>query len=164
MELWDAYYADGTPAGRDLVRDEPIPEGLYHMVAEIVVRHEDGSHLLMQRDPAKKVYPGLYEASAGGGVIKGETALEGAFRELREETGIIADVLEPIYKVVQENCIFCGFLCVTNCPKDSVLLQQGETVSYIWLDKEDFISFLDSPRYIKAHRNILAAHYLGTLK
>ena len=26
MELWDAYYQDGTLANRDLVRGEPIPE------------------------------------------------------------------------------------------------------------------------------------------
>ena len=25
MEIWDAYYPDGTLAGRDLVRGEPIP-------------------------------------------------------------------------------------------------------------------------------------------
>ena len=28
MEIWDGYTADGTLAGRDLVRGEPIPEGI----------------------------------------------------------------------------------------------------------------------------------------
>ena len=42
METWDAYYADGTPAGRDLVRGEAIPEGLFHLVVEVTVRHADG--------------------------------------------------------------------------------------------------------------------------
>lgn len=47
MELWDAYYADGSHAGRDLIRGEPIPEGLYHLVAEVTLRHADGTFLLM---------------------------------------------------------------------------------------------------------------------
>ena len=31
MELWDAYYRDGTLANRTLVRGELVPEGLYHL-------------------------------------------------------------------------------------------------------------------------------------
>ncbi len=37
MELWDAYFRDGTPADCDLVRGKSVPEGLYHLVSEIVV-------------------------------------------------------------------------------------------------------------------------------
>ena len=51
MELWDGYCLDGTLADHDLVRGEPIPQGLYHLVCEILVRHIDGHYLLMQRDP-----------------------------------------------------------------------------------------------------------------
>ena len=42
MEIWDAYLRDGTKAGVDLVRGEPIPEGLYHLVSDVLVRHRDG--------------------------------------------------------------------------------------------------------------------------
>ena len=31
-EIWDAYYADGTLVGRDLVRGDPIPDGLHHQL------------------------------------------------------------------------------------------------------------------------------------
>ena len=50
MEIWDGYNSDGTLAGVDLVRGEPIPEGIYFMTVEILVRHVDGDYLLMQRD------------------------------------------------------------------------------------------------------------------
>lgn len=33
MEVWDAYYEDGSLAGCDLVRGEKIPDGLFHLVA-----------------------------------------------------------------------------------------------------------------------------------
>ena len=74
MEIGDAYYLDGTLAGCILVRGKPIPEGLYHLVSEILVRHTDGESLLMQRDPRKPNYGGFFEATAGGSALKGEDA------------------------------------------------------------------------------------------
>ena len=47
VELWDAYNADGTKAGFDLIRGEDIPKGYFHAVAEVFVLHEDGDILLM---------------------------------------------------------------------------------------------------------------------
>ena len=149
MELWDAYNHDGSPAGCDLIRGESIPDGLCHIVCEILVKHTDGSFLLMQRDFNKEGYPGMFEASAGGSVLKGETVLDGAFRELQEETGIIADNLTPTYCVFNgRHVIYHGFLCVTDCDKSSVTLQEGETISYKWLDKEDFMEFINTEKYI----------------
>ena len=43
MELWDAYDRNGNKTGEILVRGEPIPEGRYHLVSEVLVRHVDGS-------------------------------------------------------------------------------------------------------------------------
>lgn len=73
MEIWDGYYKNGTLANIDLVRDEPIPMGLYHLVSEILVRHIDGDYLLMKRAPNKKAFPGYYEATAGGSALKGKS-------------------------------------------------------------------------------------------
>ena len=49
-----------------LIRGEPIPEGLYHIVVEVLAVHQDGSVLLTRRDYNKGGYPGLWESSAGG--------------------------------------------------------------------------------------------------
>ena len=82
IELWDAYHEDGTLAGCDLIRGGKIPNGLRHMVAEVFVMHRDGSILLIQRDFDKPNYPVFWESGAGGSVLKGESAPEGAKREL----------------------------------------------------------------------------------
>ena len=37
MEIWDGYWEDGSLANIDLVRGEPIPNGIYHMVSEFFV-------------------------------------------------------------------------------------------------------------------------------
>ena len=54
IELWDAYDKDmNRIEGVKLVRGEPIPDGMYHLVCDIAVRHSDGSWLLMRRHPVK---------------------------------------------------------------------------------------------------------------
>ena len=154
MEIWDAYYKNGIKAGFDLVRDEAIPDELYHLVCEIIVKHIDGTYLLMQRDFQKKGWPGKYEASAGGSALKGETPIQGAIRELREETGIVAYDLKQIYHTVSEgqHSIYYGYLCLTDCEKDSIVLQKGETISYKWVNAKELLEIIDSQEYVGTYR------------
>ena len=63
MEVWDAYKADGTLSGIDLIRGEEIPPGLYQGVVEVFVMHKDGEILLTQRDFEKPSFPGLARAA-----------------------------------------------------------------------------------------------------
>ena len=130
MEIWDAYDKDFNKISNvTLIREEPIPEGLFHLVSDIIVKHTDGSYLLMQRDK-RKHFGGLWEATAGGSALCGETPMECAVRELREETGIEADHLTEIGRVRDHNTWYVEFLCVTDCKKDSIILQDGETIAY----------------------------------
>lgn len=160
MEIWDAYLPNGSLAGCDLVRGEPIPAGLHHLVSEIIVRHTDGDYLLMQRDPRKPNYGGYFEATAGGSALKGEDAYHCALRELQEETGITSGNLTGIGRFVSHNTIYESFLCTTDCDKNSVTLQEGETVSYMWVSEADFIKFVNSNAMIDVQRQ----RYLPYLK
>ncbi len=148
MELWDAYKADGTLAGFDLVRGEKIPEGCFHMVCEAVIQHEDGDYLLMQRSFEKDIYPGAWEIGAGGSALKGEDKLAAVLREVREETGIDTGEVEELYRVVHEErqVIYYGYLLKTDYAKNAIKLQEGETIDYKWLTKEEFIKFFDVNR------------------
>ena len=149
-EIWGAYLPDGSLAGCDLVRGEPIPGGLRHLVSEILVRHTDGEYLLMQRDYRKPNYGGFFEATAGGSALKGEDAYRCAKRELREETGIESGQLTPCGQFVSHDTIYAAFLCVTSCEKDSVQLQEGETISFKWVSEAEFINFINSTAMIDA--------------
>ena len=140
MELWDAY--DGEfrrMEGVSLVRGEDLPAGVYHLVCDVLVRHTDGSYLLMRRDP-RKHYGGLWEATAGGSALRGETPLDCARRELREETGIRAEELRELGRVRSANTHYVEVLCETDWPKDRVTLQEGETVAYRWVSREELIA------------------------
>ena len=147
MELWDGYNRDGSLAGVTLVRGEPLPGGVYHMGVEILVRHRDGSYLLMQRDLRKPSHPGMFETSMGGCVQKGEDPLTAAHRELLEETGLDENAFTQIvYTVTDRNqTLIYGYLVETDKPKDSITLQEGETISYKWLSEADFVRHINSP-------------------
>lgn len=60
--------------------------------------------------------------------MKGESPLEGACRELREETGIeAAGALRELYRMVhrEHHAIYHGYLLVTDWPKNRIALQKG---------------------------------------
>lgn len=134
MELWDAYDENlNIIEGIVLKRGEPICKGCFHLVCDILVRHSDGQYLLMKRDLCKH-QGGMWEASAGGSALLKETPLDCALRELYEETGIIPKEIFEIGKVIDENTIYIEFFCVTDCNKEAVVLQPGETIAYRWVD------------------------------
>lgn len=159
MEIWDGYRIDGQLAGCDLIRGEPIPKGLYHIVCEVLVLHRDGAYLLMQRDFNKLGYPGMFETSAGGSALKGESPFQAAYRELKEETGITAHELTLINKTHADSTLYYSYLCITDCDKTSITLQEGETISYRWISKEDFLKFIHSPQCILPQKDRFAPYW-----
>lgn len=101
----------------------------------------------MQRSWEKEVSPGKWEIGAGGSAMKGESPLEGARRELREETGIQpTGKLQELYRVVhrEHHAIYYGYLLVTDWPKNGDRVTKGETISYRWLSREEFLDFYEN--------------------
>ena len=142
MEKWDAYDAQFNKIeGMSLVRGEKIPDGVYHLVCDVLVKHVDGTYLLMQRD-FKKHYGGMWEATAGGAALLGETPFECAKRELLEETGIVATELAEVGRVIsaETHAIFFEFLCVTDWNMSAITLQDGETIDYQWVSQKELLA------------------------
>lgn len=152
MEIWDLYKADGTLAHIDHKRGQPMPQGFFHIVGGVAVRHVDGTYLLMQRDQNKTNFPGMWEMGASGSIFKGETPLQGAMRELKEECGISADSLELIFVCHNNDTFYWNYLCLTDCSKDSVTLQEGETVAYKWVSKDELLSIINSDCFVSSVR------------
>ena len=155
MELWDLYDRDGNITGetweRVAGRNNKIPDGRYHMVCEILVRHSDGTFLLTKRHPEKDLYPGFWEATCGGSAVKGEDPITSARRELLEETGIKADDFYLVEHSFSDrsHSMYYSFLTIVDCDKDSIVLQENETVDYRWVDNKGLLEHIDSDLSIK---------------
>ena len=157
MELWDLYDRDGNKTGEVWERKPgnylAIPEGRYHLVSDILVKHMDGTFLLTKRDLRKDICPGYWEPGGGGSAQQGEGPEECAVRELFEETGLKADSMVFINRSVSErsHCIYYSYLAFVSCDKDSVVLQEGETTDYKWVDVKGLKEYTESDRAMRNH-------------
>lgn len=110
---------------------------MYHLVCDILVKHTDGTYLLMKR-ALNKHLGGLWEATAGGSALTGESPIVCAQRELNEETGVNSGEFFELGKVtnIERNTIYIEYLCITNCDKKQISLQEGETIDFMWITAE----------------------------
>lgn len=89
------YDETGAPAGT-APRSRMRAENLIHSATGVVVTNSHGDVLVHRRTDTKDVYPGRWDFTAGGVRDVGETAYDGAVRELEEEVGISGVDLTPL--------------------------------------------------------------------
>ena len=138
-ELWDILDAEGRPTGRTHRRGDRMPEGEYHLAAHVWLRNREGKYLLTQRCPGKS-YAGLWEYS-GGSALAGESSLQAAQRELREETGLSAP--EDKCRLIQSGRGGCSFshvwLFEADFDLEDVQLQKEETSGKMLCTPEEIL-------------------------
>ena len=87
MELWDLYDEQRRLVGTDHLRGQELPDPRFHLVALVWTKTSPGQSLTSQRAADRPTYPLLWEC-VGGSVLKGESSLQGALREVKEEVGL----------------------------------------------------------------------------
>lgn len=87
MEIWDILDKEGKLTGRTMKKGEAVPEGYYHLGADVWIINSENKILIQKRSPQKRQSPNVW-AMTGGSVIKGETSLQTIERETQEELGI----------------------------------------------------------------------------
>ena len=91
MEIWDLYDRDRNLTGETAVRGEPLPEGRYHLVVDILFLNSRGETLLQRRARDKDVMPDLWSVT-GGSALAGEDSTAACIRETEEELGFLPDM------------------------------------------------------------------------
>jgi 8-oxo-dGTP diphosphatase len=132
-------------------RKECLSDGITHISTGVAVLRD--KKVLLVRRASEDELGGIYEFP-GGGVDDGETIIEGAARELYEETGLTAD------NVI---CRFRGFdyktsrkphvrqvnMCVTVLPA-VVKLNPSEHDNYVWVDRNEGRQYLSGDPHMLA--------------
>ncbi len=142
MELWDVYDRDGNLTGRTILRRERgalLAEGEYHLVVTMVIINSTGEMFCTHRSPEKALFPGMWE-NTGGSVLAGETSLQGAVRELKEETGLIAasEELTFLYRAIRTDFFMDVYGLHRDFPISEVTFQPGETDGAKWFPYEEW--------------------------
>ena len=87
MELWDLYDKNGNLTGKTCSRSSTILNEFYHLIVHVWIKNKKGEYLISQRSKKKETFPLMWDCVVGA-VIKGETSIEGALREVKEEIGL----------------------------------------------------------------------------
>lgn len=143
MEKNDIYDKDRNLTGRTHVRGKPWQKGEYGLVVCVWIYDGNGRVLLTRRAPEKS-FAGTWENS-GGAAQAGETSLQAIVRELREETGIVAQPEEfSLLCTGRDKTAFYDFYCLKrDIPVEQIVLQPGETDAAKWVTPEQIRQMID---------------------
>ncbi len=126
-EYWDVYNEQRLPMGKLHKRGNPLKDGEYHLVVDIVVINTDGRLLIDRRSPKKRNCPNYWEFTSGS-VLAGEESRQGAVRELSEELGIKvdADRLIMLGKSQLDHRLVDTYMLIAPVDLSELILQEGE--------------------------------------
>lgn len=100
-ETFDVYTRDGKYLG---IKEKSFchskNSGVYHKPVWIWIINSNNEILVQKRASCKKTNPNLWDMPSAGHVRAGETSIEGAIRETKEELGI--DTKESDYEYIGE--------------------------------------------------------------
>lgn len=140
MELWDVYDNNRNLLHKTRVRGEKLLTGENHMVVEVWTINEQHQLLLTKRHPNKN-FGNLWECT-GGAAIAGEDSKTAVMRELREETGLIANVCELSLMgtdfLEERHCFLDTYVYHTNKPIEELSWQESEVIDGKYVSLEEF--------------------------
>ncbi len=88
QEYFDVLDEQGNKTGQTKLRSAVHRDGDWHQAVNIWIVSPSQEILLQRRSATKDSWPGRLDVSCGGHVVAGETPLEAAISELREELGL----------------------------------------------------------------------------
>lgn len=154
-EFFDVLNERGEYTNEVVSRDECHKKGLWHKaVVVFIISNDNKKILLQQRAASKKLWPNLWDITAGGHVISGELGYHTVIRETKEEIGIDIDKneLEFIGCTTSEtisgdiiNRHFNEYYIVHKDVKvEDIVLQEEEVQDIKWFTKEEVINKINN--------------------
>lgn len=103
QEYFDILDEQGNKTGQTKLRSAVHRDGDWHQAVNIWIVSPSQEILLQRRSATKDSWPGRLDVSCGGHVVAGETPLEAAFSELREELGLEVNPQELKFLGIQRS-------------------------------------------------------------
>ncbi len=160
MEIMDLYDRDRLPLHETAVRGTTLPEGKYRVVVHICVFNDKNEMLIQQRQSSKKVFPNLWDITAGGQVSAGESSAAGAERELAEELGLHIDMsqMRPAFTMNFGDGFDDVYLVRCNVKEEELSLQEEEVQAVKWASQSAILAMIRERTFIRYQE-----HYIGLL-
>ena len=151
-ERWDIYDINCNKLGKTVRRDiDKLKEGEYHLSVDVWIVNSQNKFLIQKRASSKKMYPNMWESSAGGAVIAGETSYQGCIREVIEEFGIIPNMENAtmVHTFIRHNnTIIKVWLIKQKIDIKDIKIQEEEVAEVKYVDLEEIHRLLDNGEYV----------------
>ncbi len=150
-EYWDLFDSERIIIAKNHIRGDIIPEGLYHLVVHVWIMNKQGKFLISQRQVGKP--DSLLWERTGGSVLMGESSLEGAVREAKEELNVDLSKYKPIYvKTVKRekyHDFYDSWLFIVD-DDISVKVDDNEVKDYRWVTLDELRKMAEERILVKS--------------
>lgn len=153
-EYFDVLTETGTYTDRIETREECHNKGFWHKAVAVYIINSKNQVLLQKRSATKKLWPNLWDISAGGHVLAGEFGFQAIIREINEELGITIENKDIMFiggstSINIKNDIinkhFNEYYIVNKDIEIANLKLQTEEVSDVkWIDKEEILKRIEN--------------------
>ena len=150
LETRDIYDSQRQLTGRIGHRGRPIAANDYHIIVHVCVFHPDGRLLIQQRHPHKRGWSNLWDVTAGGSALEGETSGQAAERELYEELGLSIPLVDkrPDLTINFEDGFDDYFITEASPELEDLTLQPSEVQDVRWATKDEVLHLIDERRFL----------------
>lgn len=157
MEYWDLYTFDGQKTGETMTYGQRQPADRYRLVVHVCVFDKAGRMLIQRRLPTIKGWPGLWDFTAGGSAMAGETCQQAASRELFEETGLEVSFtgVRPAMSLTFERGTDYIFTVEQEVELSALKLQAEEVAEVKWATEEEVLAMVEKDTFIPYHRGLI---------
>ncbi len=137
MEFVEMFDNKRKSLRKTVERYTHIP-GEYSQGAHVWIMNSKGELLIQKRSKEKRLYPNLWSITSGG-TDSGETTLDTAYREVKEELGINLkpEELELMMSYKRNHDFVDVYLARKDIKLEEITMQKEEVSDVKWVSKEE---------------------------
>ncbi len=157
MELFDIYDQERRLTGRTAERGTKLSVGDFRLVVNLSILNSDNQLLIQQRQPFKEGWPNMWDISAGGSAVSGETSQEAIARETQEEIGLHYDFSEmrPFFTLNFDEGFDDYYMLYQDIALSELRLQTSEVQAVKWATREVVQALILSGEFIPYHKSVI---------
>jgi len=146
-EKWDVYSKDKKLLNKTIENSDEFLLNEYHLGVIALIINSEGKVLMTKRSMTKTLFPGKWEFVQGG-VLAGESSIEGILREVKEEIAVTfshADTkTSPVYSYIDGKSILDVWLFNKDVIIEETKLQEIEVDDIHYYSKAELFNLRDT--------------------
>ncbi|PPS22437.1 NUDIX hydrolase [Brachyspira murdochii] len=154
-EIWDVYNRNKQKTGRIHRRGLPLRKNEYHIVIHAWVVNSNDEVIMTKRHKSKKICPNKWECTEGS-ILTGESSIEGAIREIKEEIGLSFEKEEGIFLtsfiLERSKTIIDAFMFRRDVKLEELTLQENEVSEAMIVDREKYFEMCKNKKIVSSIR------------